>query len=447
MISSHISPTIGSRFFLILALILRVIWAVGAPQWDPKLRASERWGDAQSYHLLAESILRGQGLERDGQPTAFRPPVYPIFLAALYLLLGSSPLVLRCVQSLLGVLTVYLIYRLARRSHHAGGEPLQLALNRTLGEMSPPTAGEKVGMGRTEYGQEESWVGVLACGMIALHPLSIYAGGWLYGETLAVLLVTMALLASLDQRGFVQAIAGLLAAAAILTRPPIFLLLPGIIIQSLLLHPGPVRMKLLRAGLVLCSALVLLFPWTIRNKIQLGKWIPLTTSSGANLWGGNNPQSNGGFTALPAHPNQSSPYFVEGMSEVESDAFLRSAARSYVKENPVSALLKAPKKLLRLFSPVEFGTSGKLSLNLSGLLWIGQGSFLSFAFLGMAASAKQWKKWLGAWSMLLGILFSAILFFGSPRFHLPALPVLCLFAARGVTFSVERVRTLHPVRT
>jgi len=413
MISSRVHPALCAKLFLALALLLRIVWSLQAPQWDPKLRVSERWGDAESYHRLAQSLLQGKGWSVEGQPTAFRPPLYPLFLAAIYLAAGSSPLAVRCAQAVLGAVAVFLICRLGRKS-----------------------CGKEKG----------AWIGALACGMAAFHPLLIYAGGWLYGETLAAALVTGSLLLSLDRRAWSQAAAGVLAGAAVLTRPPIFLLLPGLAAQSFFLHPGAAKGRAARAALVLLSSLCLICPWAVRNRVQLDRWIPLTTSSGANLWGGNNPKSDGGFAFLPAHPDQTSPYSIQGMSEVESDAFLRSAARSYVLENPLQAVLKTPRKLLRLFSPVEFGTSGRLPVSLSWLLWLGQGVFLALSFCGIALSAREWPRWLGAYALLLSVLVSAVLFFGSPRFHVPALPVLCLFAARGLFFAGEKTLAVYSNR-
>jgi 4-amino-4-deoxy-L-arabinose transferase-like glycosyltransferase len=72
-------------------------------------------GDAPSYVLLAKNLMEGRGFTYASIPTAFRPPLYPILLACLMKLFGTHWLIaLRYLQFLLGLGTVYLVYRISR---------------------------------------------------------------------------------------------------------------------------------------------------------------------------------------------------------------------------------------------------------------------------------------------------------------------------------------------
>jgi 4-amino-4-deoxy-L-arabinose transferase-like glycosyltransferase len=72
-------------------------------------------GDAPSYVLLAKNLFEGRGFTYASIPSAFRPPLYPIFLACLMKLFGTHWLIaVRYVQFLLGLGTVYLVYRISR---------------------------------------------------------------------------------------------------------------------------------------------------------------------------------------------------------------------------------------------------------------------------------------------------------------------------------------------
>jgi len=55
-------------FVLIPGNVLRAQWSGG--------------GDAEAYVLLAQNVVAHRGLTYAGQPTAFRPPGYPLLLAA-----------------------------------------------------------------------------------------------------------------------------------------------------------------------------------------------------------------------------------------------------------------------------------------------------------------------------------------------------------------------------
>ena len=70
--------------------------------------------DAPAYILLGHSILHGYGMAYVGQPTALRAPLYPLMLAALEAIFASHYLlIMRLIQSLLGVLTAWICAKTA----------------------------------------------------------------------------------------------------------------------------------------------------------------------------------------------------------------------------------------------------------------------------------------------------------------------------------------------
>jgi len=61
-------------------------------------------GDQIRYLALADSILQGRGFSYGGQPTALRPPMYPLLLAGFHLAFGQHYLVaVRIFQFLIGM--------------------------------------------------------------------------------------------------------------------------------------------------------------------------------------------------------------------------------------------------------------------------------------------------------------------------------------------------------
>src|SRR5260370_19206282 len=73
-------------------------------------------GDEDRYQTLADNLFEGRGFTYAGQPTAFRPPLYPMFLAAMRFLFGSHRfLAARCFQLLAAIAMAYLCLLLARR--------------------------------------------------------------------------------------------------------------------------------------------------------------------------------------------------------------------------------------------------------------------------------------------------------------------------------------------
>jgi len=73
-------------------------------------------GDQGRYQTLADNLVEGRGFAYAGQPTALRPPLYPLFLAAMRFSFGSHRfLTARCFQFLAAIAMAYLCLLLARR--------------------------------------------------------------------------------------------------------------------------------------------------------------------------------------------------------------------------------------------------------------------------------------------------------------------------------------------
>jgi len=73
-------------------------------------------GDAPYYVVLATNVAHGKGFSYAGQPTAFRPPLYPLLLAAVMRLFGTGYVfALRWLQFAAGIATVFLCWRICAR--------------------------------------------------------------------------------------------------------------------------------------------------------------------------------------------------------------------------------------------------------------------------------------------------------------------------------------------
>src|SRR6516225_3369442 len=97
----------GTRFALVILAgnSVRAPWSGG--------------GDSQAYICLANNILGGRGLSYAGLPTAFRPPMYPLLLAAAQLLFGTRYLLfVRLFQFLAAICAGWLC---AMASRHVWG--------------------------------------------------------------------------------------------------------------------------------------------------------------------------------------------------------------------------------------------------------------------------------------------------------------------------------------
>ncbi|HQE94111.1 MAG TPA: glycosyltransferase family 39 protein [Anaerolineae bacterium] len=270
-----LSPAVG---ILLLTLLVRVAWLALFPT-DPIAPV-----DAEGYHLLALNMLAGHGFalywEPPFCPTMVRTPLYPLFVAGIYALMGRDPVRVLPVQLLWEVLTTALVMRLGR---DLGGK-------------------------RTGW-----WAGVL----YACNGTTQRYTGYLLSETLLLPLLTASVWMTLRCLRHPtlkkSALAGLFWGLSILTKPNVqFLalfvggLLSGRIanqrigesahqhiecrelpspttrnspLQTQITHHVSPRFMFLAFWLVLA---VVLFPWLLRNRLVFNRWM-LSTAFEENL--------------------------------------------------------------------------------------------------------------------------------------------------------------------
>ena len=237
---------------LLLALLVRSGWQELYPV-DPLEPV-----DAEGYHLLARNLLAGNGFSLKWSapfcPDFIRTPLYPLFLAANYRLLGTEPQRVVLVQLLLETLSTALLFRL----------------------------GCELG------GLEVGWVAAL---FYALNGSTQRYTGWLYAETLLLPLLGAALWFSL--RAFKQAgsgqvlFASLFWGLALLTKPnlqflPLALGLLGLFVFFSAHSWADFACCVSRLLLYFLTLLAVLAPWLLRNYRLLDRWL-LSTAFEENL--------------------------------------------------------------------------------------------------------------------------------------------------------------------
>lgn len=222
----------------------------------------ESWEFGEIAHKIYAGFGYTIALPGGGRaPSAYMPPGYVWVLAALLRLHGDRPmgwLILALVQAALGVLQVYIIYRTT----------LLLAARR---------------------------VAVLTAVLIAVFPTQVYTCNEFHSINFymplgaaAVFFLTRYIEVTSAARDIV--FAGLCTGLLMIFRaeaPALVLLFAAI----LLFRRG-------RSGLPPAVALVViagmcLSPWTIRNYLAFGRFVPVSDSGGYNLWIGNSPTADG----------------------------------------------------------------------------------------------------------------------------------------------------------
>jgi hypothetical protein len=362
--------------------------------------------DMQEYHDLAVSMLSGEGYTNADGPTAFRPPFYPAFLTAVYWLTGGPhPLAARLAQCALGVVEVWLAYRMV------------------------------IVFGFSSAAMLTAWV-------VALYPTRVLYTAFLHREALLGILWLLQVLVFSrfeSSKGGVRAavLTGIVIAGSALCSTVFLATSITLSLFFLFTHPSKRTLSPILGGWAL--AIVLLAPWGFRNQQALGSWVWVNTKGGRALWEGNNRGWMEGKTEIAIRQEQWNA--LRGMTEPEADRFARGKALEFIRSRPAEFLYLTWRRVLQFwrlellpFFYYKHGFWGDVPKGVLGL--VGGVVVLAFPGLLVAAVAGGTTCWTNRWVRLLLLLFvthclASSLFIGGFRYHYPLVPGLAALAAVG----------------
>lgn len=374
--------------------------------------------DAADYHRLAIGLAEGQGyVNTAGQKTAWRPPAYPLFLGSIYRIAGPRVSAAVFVQVVIGALTV-------------------LAL---------------VMFGAVILG----WREALAAGFVAaVYPGFVWLPRLLLSENLSLLLLAVTLLAAalylkttriwwLAAVGFVSGINALVRGGNIMV---LFVLCAALLFVALRRRsPAPRRVAL---GLLLAFAAfaIVLTPWTVRNYRVFHSFVPVATQEGLTLYASYWPPQRNGRLIWGTLPGPEDPEIAVASQladEVSASRYLESVTLQRLRDNPGYFFRLIPSKMISLLVPLDWEilphAAGQTRTINYGYLVV-----LPFALLGLVTLIRQPRpmQWL-LWVLPVVVTIQAIIFYGSPRFRLPAetTAVLCAGVAIVRALNFRKART------
>lgn len=335
--------------------------------------------DRDAYWGLAQSISEGQGFSSPGSnnPTAFRPPAYPILLAVIEKVatlaepiwpsnsIEFAPFLLGAVQLAIGLATVYLSYRWTIR------------------------------LGLPQFA-------IAAAFLVAVDPLLIQYTTFAMTETLFTLLVTMLmfqitihpLLSPVPDELPIDALQnrpqeetsnarrtrpnkwkvfgiGLMFGLCALCRPTILAYAGLFALWLFVIHYRNFKQLVFTLSLLALGGATMLAPWTIRNWIQIGKPVATTTHGGYTLLLGNNPvfyevvvdQPWGTVWHYAPEGKTQTDWITQvkwerqkdigiDASEVERDQWMYRRARQNIRQSPAMFLEACKLRFLRFWNVV-----------------------------------------------------------------------------------------------
>jgi 4-amino-4-deoxy-L-arabinose transferase-like glycosyltransferase len=417
------------RFWRILLLIalgalaLRVAYVAFAKTNQPVQ------GDQLFYNAEANRLARGdgfvepfdpqalsRGVIREGtDPAADHPPLTVIVLAPVSFVTSEALIPQRLTMAVLGTAAVVVIGLLARR-----------------------LAGDRAG-----------WI---AAGIAAIYPNLWVNDGLIMSETLATLLVALALLYAYrlmrEPKLWTALVVGGLCGLAALTRAELVLLVPLLAVPAALVARSVAvgqRWKLAGAGVL--AAAVLIGPWVGYNLARFKEPTYLSTNDGIALLGSNCDSvyyGDGiGLTDLKClGPNP------RGDQSVDSKIF-RDRAFDYIRAHKKRAVLVAAARVGRtwsMFRPWDMISYNKGEGREGWVTTLGLIMYFPLLVAAVAGWVVMRRRRRRSWPLLVPVLIVTIasaVTYGQTRFRVPAEPSLVVLAAVAVAAVVARDWPAH----
>jgi 4-amino-4-deoxy-L-arabinose transferase-like glycosyltransferase len=281
-------------------------------------------------------------------------------------------------------------------------------------------------------------VGLIAAGLVAIYPFSIFWGQYLIAENLLVVLfvVLAALLVRPGEAGpWRMLAAGLVAGLALLTRPTA---LPVVLLIMLWM---PVALKRWRKwavplGLLLVGLGLALSPWVVRNYSVYGRFIPFTSGYGSSAGGYVFWISNNEYTAQPGERwgRYVAPEVLpenEEYTRLPDDPALLDRkgyeyGLRYLTTHPSDVPVLLLGKFLRFWN--VFPGSSLLTRGIGALALL----LLPFFLAGLR---EAWRERLCGGLLLafiVGTMLVGLIFWADTRTRAPAEPFILLVSALGM---------------
>ncbi len=299
------------RFICLVALLARLL-ALSLVQPWPLNQASPFWNSGPEIVNIASSIATHKGFSSpfgaESGPTAWIPPVYPYFVAAIYMLLGLrsnlAAMAILATQALFSALTCIPIYAVATRAF-------------------------------------DEKCAVFASWGWALFPYAILIPELFVWETsLSAFLLTFLCYLCLDQprSGSWNSVAtGVLWGVAALTNTALVSVMPVFLFAPHFKRPFQVPGKPI-ATIVLVSILVVC-PWIVRDRYALGSFVAVRSNFGEELWQGNHEGGIGRIKfGLGPSDNAAEREVYRSIGEISYVTQRRTNAMKFIYASPIRFL-------------------------------------------------------------------------------------------------------------
>lgn len=364
--------------------------------------------DSLDYYQLAQSIEKTGEYTFEGQTTARNIPGYPFFIAMIFKVFGDNILYVKLIQSIIEIFTCLFFFLLCLKFFDIKYSLITLAI-------------------------------------FAFFPSNVLYSQTILSEPLFNFFEILLLYLCLRNKTLNTSkiiLLGLLWGCAIMIRSSfalsIFIVPLFIFFHQRKLFEGYVKNRLNKSikysFFFLIGIFIVVFPWMLRNKIELGGFT-LATQAGFTFWGGSNPNATGTWYY---QIEESNPLFNEP-DEIKKDREFFRQGIDYAIHNPHKFLIVGIKKIGYLFSSERMillyfmpdegkaRTSTEVYKSINPLyITLVNLPYFAVMLLGIWGLLALKKNNFLIWSFILSWMLMFFLFVALSRYHYVLIPFFIL---------------------
>jgi 4-amino-4-deoxy-L-arabinose transferase-like glycosyltransferase len=379
---------------ILIALFLRVAWSI--------FLGVEPVSDSNMYLQFALTIMKeGSYAYPDGNLTAYWPVGTSALYASLFFLFGTSDIVIECFNLCVGLINVYLIYKVS-----------------------------------TFYFNLK--VAKIAAIIFAFWPLMIQMTTVIASE---MIFLTVCLLALFCWNHFRSkpVVIGL----GCYIRPTIILFLLIMPIIDSVTYSWKHSVKIF---IPLLIVILITAPWAFRNTELFEYPTFISTNFGTNLWMGNNVNTTGAYMRLPDS--------IIGLNEKERENELKQEAIEYITDDPARYFGLIIKRALLTFDRETIGVHWNLpqlkkltsesGINaikiISTAFWLIVLSLSVFGLIISLFKEKFNKIFFHPTALYFYFMSIPLLTVGQDRYHISMTVYIAMFAAYSISQLIELLK-------
>jgi len=390
-----------------VAFAVRLGWVLLGP-WES---GDSAWYLSVARNIAFHRVFSSSAAGTDPVPTAYRPPLYPAVIAALWLGDSAPIMTVLLLQAFLGAITVSLVYLIA-------------------------------------HDQYNGKVALVASFALAFAPMSSRFTAVILTETLFIFLITLGFFLWGRAR---YVLTGLVVGLAMLTRPTLF---PFLLCLPLLTFLPAWRSQRLPFVVIMLVAFCVSSIWIIRDAIVFRRLIPISASGyGTNLLLGTmeiRESDNAAVRkALLRGVDESKRNALS--DETESDRVRSREALRRIRDRPLRWLIARAQQYPRLF--YDSGSYLFANENVSLRTVLREGPVvtalirvfliignLGIFILALAGIVVERSRFVSLSHIILFPLFLSAIhlpLWVEPRYGLPMMPAVLILAAVGLLESLK----------